>query len=195
MHPCRSLLLFLTVAALTLNAAQPSPAVESVEQKTSEGVWGSALRGLKTVVGGAGAVAKTASGAVGKVFNFSGPEKSKGLRLEVACSSNPVRLSQSASLSVRLQLFNTGKKTQLLEFENAHRAEVVLRDAFGKIASRASISSSGESGMVTINSGERVEFLLQLPTKQLEVGKVYTLEAAISGQAGLLAKLPLRVAS
>ncbi len=147
------------------------------------------------MVGGAEAVAKTASGAVGKVFDFSGPKKSKGLRLDVACSSNPVRLSQGGSLSVKLQLFNTGKKTQLLEFENAHRADVVLRDASGKIASRGSSSSGGESGLVTVNPGERIEFLLQLPTKQLEAGKVYTLEAAISGQAGLLARLPLRVAS
>ena len=163
-------------------------------KKSSGGVWQSVLGGVKTVVGGAGSVAKTASGAVGKVFDFSGSKKNTGFRLDLVFSPNPVRLSQNASLTVRVQLFNTGKKTQLLEFSNAHRVEVVLRDSVGKIASRASVSSGAEAGMLTINPGERIEFWLQLPTRQLQAG-VYTLEAAMAGQEGLVSKVPLKVAS
>jgi hypothetical protein len=170
-----------------------SPAHGSEEGKSSGGVWHSMLSGLKTVGEGASAVAKTASGAVGKVFDFSGPKRT-GLRLDLLCSANPVHLGKGTPVVVKLLLFNTGKKTRLLEFASGQRAEVVLRDASGRIAGRSSSSAGEEAGLVTLNSGERIEFLLQLPTKELAAGKTYSLEAAITGQAGLVAKLPLSVA-
>ena len=164
-------------------------------EKPSGGVWHSIVGGLKTVTDGAGAVAKTATGAVGKVFDFSSPKpKRSGLRLDVVCGANPVRLGQGSSLAVKLQLFNTGKKIQLLEFASGQRAEAVLRDASGRIVSRSTSAAGQEGGLVTLNAGERIEFLLQLPTKELGAGKSYSLEAAITGQAGLVAKLPVRVA-
>jgi hypothetical protein len=165
------------------------------EKKSSWGVWHSIVDGFKSAADGAGAVAKTASGAVGKVFDFSSPStpKRKGLRLDLVCASNPVRLSQGAFLAVKLQLFNTGKKTALLEFGSGQRAEVVLRDGTGKIVARALSSAGQEAGLVTLNSGERIEFVLQISTKELASGMTYSLEAAVTGQPGLVAKLPLSV--
>ncbi len=142
---------------------------------------------------GAGAVARTASGAVGKVFDFSTPKR-PGLKLELDYGANPVRPDRSGVLPVRLRLFNVGKKTQLLEFPSAQRADAVLRDSGGKIVSRASISTGENEGMVTLNPGERIEFQLRLPTKELVSGKSYSLEAAITGNAGLVVKRPIRTA-
>jgi hypothetical protein len=180
------------VTSLSLTAA---PEGRPQESKSSGGVWHSIVAGLKSTADGAGAVAKTATGAVGRVFDFSSPStpKRKGLRLDLVCASNPVRLSQGGSLAVKVQLFNTGKKTSLLEFDSGQRAEVVLRDSSGKIVARALNQAGTEAGLLTLNSGERIEFVLQLPTKDLAPGKTYALEAAMTGQAGLVAKLPLSV--
>jgi hypothetical protein len=160
--------------------------------QSSGGMWRSIKGGLGHVVDGAASVAKTASGAVVKAFDFS---KSKRLpvQLDIQCSANPVRLGANQPLGVRLQVFNKGKKTQLLEFSSGQRAEVVLRDATGKIVGRSLNSAGEEGGFVTLNSGERMEYLLQVPTRGLVAGNLYSLEAAITGQAGLVAKLPLRV--
>jgi hypothetical protein len=185
-------LVLLFASSVSLTAAQGgSPA----EGKSSGGIWHSFVGGLKTVADGAGAVAKTAVGAVGRVFDFSGPKKPAGLSLNLVCAANPVRLAQGSSFVVKVQLFNAGKKTQLLEFASGHRAEAVLRDASGRIVSRSSSSAGQEAGFVTLNAGERIEFLLQLPTRELGAGKSYSLEAAITGQAGLVARMPVRVAS
>jgi hypothetical protein len=185
-------LALLFASNLSLAAA---PEGDRSAEKPSGGVWHSIVGGLKAVTDGAGAVANTATGAVGKVFDFSTPTpKRPGLRLDVVCAGNTVHLGKGGSFAVKLQLFNTGKKIQLLEFASGQRAEAVLRDASGGIVSRSSSSPGQEGGLVTLNAGERIEFLLQLPTKELVAGKSYSLEAAITGQAGLVAKLPVRVA-
>jgi hypothetical protein len=185
------LALFFATSLSVAAATEGTPPTK----KSSWGVWHSIADGFKSAADGAGAVAKTASGAVAKVFDFSTPSapKRKGLRLDLVCASNPVRLSQSGSLAVKLQLFNTAKKTALLEFASGQRAEVVLRDSSGKIVARALSSAGQEAGLVTLNSGERIEFWLQLPTKELAAGKTYSLEGAMTGQAGLVARLPLNV--
>ena len=183
---------------LAVFCASALPLSDCLAERTTEGkppggVWSSVLGGLKAVGDGAGAVAKTATGAVTKVFDFSGPKKT-GLRLELICDANPVRLGKGTLITVKLQVFNVGKKTRLLEFESGQRAETVLRDPTGKIVGRSFVSAGEEAGMVTLNSKERIEYLLKLPTNNLVAGKGYTLEAAITGQAGLVAKMPLSVA-
>jgi hypothetical protein len=149
--------------------------------------------GVKKVVSGATSVAKTATGAVGKAFDLTGPKRSP-LRLNLVCASNPVRLGAGNSLGVKVQLLNSGKKVQLLEFASGQRVEVVLRDASGKIVGRSAGSAGEEGGMVTVNPGERIEFILNVPTRELVAGKSYSLEAAITGQAGLVARTALGVA-
>jgi hypothetical protein len=190
-------LVVLCASSIFLTA---SPAESTAEGKSSGGVWHSVVGGLKAVGDGAGAVAKgaeavakTATGAVTKVFDFSGPKRT-GLKLDLVCASNPVRLGKGTPVAVKLQLFNMGKKTQLLEFASGQRAEMVVRDSSGKIVGRSLVSTGEEAGVVTLNPRERIEFLLQLPTKELVAGKTYSLEAAITGQAGLVAKMPMNVA-
>jgi hypothetical protein len=184
------LALFLASGFPLFAAAEAPPAPE----KSSRGIWGSVVGGLKSAADGTVAVAKTASSAVGRVFDFSKPKHS-GFKLEIVYGSSPIRLDSSGTLPVKLQLFNIGKKTQLLEFVSAQRAEAVLRDPTGKIVSRSSVSADSDGGVVPLNAGERMEFFLRLPTKELGAGKSYLLEAAITGHAGLVAKVPVRVAS
>jgi hypothetical protein len=188
--PCLLLAFFICSSVSLVAAAEPAAAAP----KSSRGIWGTVFGGLKSAADGTVAVAKTASGAVGKAFDFSKP-KSPGFKLEAICGSNPIRLDSSGALYVKLQLFNTGKKTQLLEFGSPQRAEAVLRDPTGKIVSRASFSTGEDAGIVTLNAGERIEFVLRLPTKELGRGRAYTLEAAVTGHAGMVIRLPVSVAS
>jgi hypothetical protein len=187
----RLFLALLLASSLSLGAATDAP---PAPEKSSRGIWGSVVGGLKSAADGTVSVAKTASNAVGRVFDFSKPKRS-GFKLEIIYGSNPIRLESSGTLPVKLQLFNTGKKTQLLEFFSAQRAEAVLRDPTGKIVSRASVSADSVAGLVPLNAGERMEFFLRLPTKELTTGKSYLLEAAITGHAGLVARVPVRIAS
>ena len=182
-------LALLFASSLSLNAAQDASPTSG---KSSWGVWHSIVGGLKTATDGATKVGKKTYGIVGKLFSFSSHKRSD-LRLDLVCASNPVRLGRDSSVAVNLQLFNSGKKTHLLEFTSGQRAEVVLRDTAGRIVGRSLSAAGEEAGLATLNPGERIEFALQLPTKELVVGKSYLLEAAMTGQPGLLARLPLSV--
>lgn len=93
-----------------------------------------------------------------------------------------------------MKVFNSGKKTQLLEFSSSQRADAVLRDAAGKIVARATPATNihtDEPALVTVNSGERLEYSLSLPTEGMIAGKVYKLEGALVGQSGLTAAIEI----
>ena len=115
------------------------------------------------------------------------------LRLEGQCSSNPVAVKSTPSLEVQLRVLNPTKRAQMLEFSSGKRVDAVLRDASGKIVARASAGAEENSlaSLVTINPGERLEYRLSLPTSGMVPGHVYTLEAAVTGQAGLLSRMTI----
>jgi hypothetical protein len=117
------------------------------------------------------------------------------VKVEVECTPSPVVLKQTPSLRVRVLVSNPAKRAELLEFASSVRADAVVRDSQGQIVARAEAEEAvrQEPGMVTLNPGEKLEYVLTLPTRGLGAGKSYSLEAALVGQEGLFVRSPIRV--
>lgn len=190
---------FLFVAFLFLSSPVLMHAEVDSHPQTDRGVlpslkrtWHATVSGAESAVKVTGSAVQSASHSVVGIFSASEPKAAKRLPLAVTveCSPSPLVLQQAQRITVLVKVFNSGKRTQLLEFSSAQRADAVLRDASGKIVSRASADSSvrADAGLVTVNPGERLEYLLGLPTSGLVAGKTYTLECALVGQNGLVAK-------
>ena len=186
---------------------------EVTESKPERGIWpalkrtwGATVDGVELVadktVGAAkatGSAVKSAAGSVAGVidpFSKKDPKATKRpLRLEADCRPLPVVLKQTSSLKVVVTVISEAKRAQLLEFNSPERATAVLRDSSGKIVAGASSvgSESRQSGVVTINAGERLEYVLQIPTSGIAAGRTYTLEASLVGQSGLVARSQISV--
>ena len=71
--------------------------------------------------------------------------------------------------------------------------DAVLRDAGGQIVARANHAAEykAETGFVTINPLERIEYHLEMPVQNLAPGKPYALEGAVTGQNGLAGRTPV----
>jgi hypothetical protein len=172
------------------------------QAQTDRGIWPSLKRTWHSTVSGAesavkatGSAVQSASHSVVGIFSPSEPKPAKKLPLElsVVCSPSPLFLKQAPRLTVLVKVFNSGKRTQLLEFSSSQRADAVLRNSSGQIVGRASADSSvyADAGLVTVNPGERLEYALSLPTSGMAAGKVYTLECALVGQQGLVSKIQI----
>ena len=166
------------------------PAIKRTWRSTVD-AGGSAIRSTGSFLG-SGVSAVTGLFKTGEPSS-SVKESKQRLRLEGECSSNPVVLKSTPSISVRLRVVNPTKRAQAMEFSSGKRVEAVLRDVSGKILARASegAEDSHEGMLVTVNPGERLEYSLSLPTAGMVAGNVYTLEAAVTGQAGLLARMAI----
>lgn len=172
------------------------------KEPSERGVWPSLKRTWTATVDGAQTAAKATTSAVQSashsvvgVFLPGEPKAGKKLPLElqVVCSPSPLFLKGTKNLSVLIKVHNSSKRSQLLEFPSAQRADAVLRDASGKIVGRAftNVSLKADSSLVTVNPGERLEYSLSLPTDGMQEGKRYTLECALVGQEGLTARLQI----
>jgi len=206
--------LFLITALLGASLSMAHGA-QSSEPKPERGFWSGFTRAWDATVEGAGAATRATGNAIkatgqavksttGSVVGlFGSSEKSKDkapaklpVQVEVECTPSPIFLKDTPKVQVRVRALNVGKRAQLFEFPSARRVEAVLRDEAGQIVSRGSydVAVRTEAGMVTtLNPGERLEYELTLATSGLQVGKVYTLEAALVGQIGLTARLPVTV--
>lgn len=138
---------------------------------------------------------ETVSSSVLGLFQSNSKPKSAVLEVKLLVEPNPVDLKKCRAIEVTLQVHNTHKRTQVLEFASGQRADAVLRDAAGKVVARASEDAqfSSEPTATTINPGERLEYKLTLPTRALSAGQTYTLEAVVVSQSNMLAKLPVVV--
>ncbi len=200
----------LLVASLSMAHGAQSP-----ESEPEKGFWsvfsrawtatadaaGAATRVTGNAIKATGQAVQSTTGSVMGIFGRSERGKDKvaaklPVQVEVECSPSPIFLKETPKVQVTVKALNVGKRAQLLEFSSARRAEAVLRDAAGQIVSRGSydIAVRAEPGMVTtLNPGERLEYVLSLSTSGLQVGKAYTLEAALVGQVGLTARIPVTV--
>ena len=158
--------------------------------------WHATVDGAEAAAKATGAAVQSVSHSVVDVFSpsaaTSAPKSS--LKVTLACTPSPLELKQTRNLTVLVKVFNGSKKTQLLEFSSSQRVDAVLRDASGKIVSRATLAThlrTDEPALVTVNPGERLEYSLSLPTEGMIPGKGYRLEAALVGQSGLTAAMEI----
>jgi hypothetical protein len=92
---------------------------------------------------------------------------------------HPLKLSEVRTFKVTLQLTNKGKKLAQLDFPTTQRIEVLVTDASGKRVEQWSEDQAfqNEPTLVTINPGERLEYVANVATRDLKAGERYSVEA------------------
>jgi hypothetical protein len=103
----------------------------------------------------------------------------KRLMLSMSIDPQPLSLSEVRLIKVTLQVANATKKLIQLEFPTTQRIEVIIRNPVGKLVEQWSEDRTfaNEPGMVSINPGERLEYTVNLSTRDMVAGETYTVEA------------------
>ncbi len=112
-----------------------------------------------------------------KIPEYKDP-KLRGLKLDVQLSPQPVKLSEVRQLQVKVQITNVGKKPVELQFPDAQRIEIQLRNAADEVLIKWSENRTFAqmTGSVLINPGEHIEYAETIATRELSPNKVYVAE-------------------
>jgi hypothetical protein len=97
-------------------------------------------------------------------------------------------------VEVVYSVINRGRAAERLQFATDQRIELSLRSPDGAtlfLWSEDRLFASTPS-VVLINPGERLEYRVTVPTRDMVAGREYTAEAGLVGQAGTSASLVLR---
>ena len=103
------------------------------------------------------------------------------------------KLSEVRQMAVTMRVDNRSKHVVRLDFPSTQRVEVVIKDASGKVIERWSEDHrfENQTGMVTINPAERIEYTAQVATREMAAGQTYTLEAWLPAYESLRATATL----
>src|SRR6202795_2740070 len=106
-----------------------------------------------------------------------------GMEMRVKANPDVIRLSDTRTLEVHLQLINRSKKPINLLFNDSRKYDFILRDTNGKKLAQWSDDQpvNQTPGYVIINPGERAEFVGNVSTRDMVAGRTYTLEALVIG--------------
>jgi len=101
--------------------------------------------------------------------------------LDIGLQTEPPKatLPETKQLKVTIRLTNRGKKMVQLNFPSSQRIEVLVKTKEGKVIETWSEDQAftDEPSMVTINPEERVEYAVEIPTRDMVVGETYTVDA------------------
>src|SRR5438094_9618871 len=138
------------------------------------------------------AVAQTATPADRSFFNRIlhpfGPGKTKvpkyqdprlrGLLLAVQIPTEPVRLSEVRQLRVHVVLTNLGGSPISIDFPTSQRIDIQLLNPAGEVLTRWSENRAftEEIGNLTINPREDIVYNETIATRELQPGRVYSVE-------------------
>jgi len=102
----------------------------------------------------------------------------RGLLLELEVSGEAVRLSEVRQLHIRARLINLGVYPVSLDFPTSQRIDIQLLNANGQILTRWSENRAfgEEPGSLLVNPHEQVLYEETIATRELQAGKVYTVE-------------------
>jgi hypothetical protein len=119
------------------------------------------------------------SGLKPREVNERKPLNLKALLVQVTVDPPAPKLGEERQMQVTLRLTNKGKRLAQLEFPTTQRVEGVIRDKLGNVVERWSEDHrfEKEAGVVSINPGERVEFAMNIATREMTAGETYTVEA------------------
>ncbi len=112
-----------------------------------------------------------------------GPEKSASM-LTIQVKPEPdFLLAERREISATLTITNHSRKLLRLFFPTTQRFDFVIFDESGREVERWSNDRAFETkeGVVMINPNEKVEYSAFLPTRELQAGQTYTLQAQIAG--------------
>ena len=139
-----------------------------------------------------GAVAQTATPAQRSFFNrmlhpFGAPKtkapkyqdpRLRGLLLEVQLPTEPVRLSEVRQLRVHVALINRSPNPIALDFPTSQRIDIQLLNPAGEVLTRWSENRAftEEIANLLINPDEQIVYNETIATRELQPGRVYSVE-------------------
>lgn len=91
---------------------------------------------------------------------------------------DPIKLAEVRTFKVILQVANTGRKLVQLDFPTTQRIEILVNDKNGRRVELWSEDQAfqNEPTLVTINPGERLEYVANVATRDLKAGETYVVE-------------------
>jgi intracellular proteinase inhibitor BsuPI len=102
----------------------------------------------------------------------------RGLELQLQLSPQPIKLSETRQMEVKLLVTNRGKRAVELNFPTDQRIEIYLRNSAETVLTKWSdnhaVSEKPET--VLINPDEHVEYVQPIATRELTPDKVFTVE-------------------
>jgi hypothetical protein len=123
---------------------------------------------------------------IGRVFHpFSSSRlpqykdpKLRGLDLQIQMSPQPLKLSETRQMEVKVLLVNRGKRAVELNFPTDQRIEIYLRNSAEAILTKWSdnhaVTEKPET--ILINPDEHVEYIQTIATRELSPDKVFIVE-------------------
>ena len=102
----------------------------------------------------------------------------RGLLLEVQVPTEPIRLSEVRQLRVQAILRNIGSSPVPLDFPTSQRIDIHLLNSAGEVLTRWSENRAftDEIGNLTINPREQIVYNETIATRELQPGRVYSVE-------------------
>jgi len=102
----------------------------------------------------------------------------RGLLLEVQVPTEPIRLSEVRQLRVQAILKNIGSSPVSVDFPTSQRIDIHLLNPAGEVLTRWSENRAftEEIGNLTINPREEVVYNETIATRELQPGRVYSVE-------------------
>jgi hypothetical protein len=104
--------------------------------------------------------------------------KLRGLELEIQLSPQPLKLSETRQMEVKVILANGGKHPVELNFPTDQRIEIYLRNSAEQILTKWSdnhaVTEKPET--ILINPDEHVEYVQTIATRELTPDKVFIVE-------------------
>jgi hypothetical protein len=102
----------------------------------------------------------------------------RGLLLEVQVQTEPIRLSEVRQLRVQAKLKNIGSSPVSVDFPTSQRIDIHLLNSAGEVLTRWSENRAftEEIGNLTINPREEVVYNETIATRELQPGRVYSVE-------------------
>lgn len=138
------------------------------------------------------AAAQTATpaehGFLNRMLHPFGPAKTKtpkyqdqrlrGLLLQVQVPTEPVRLSEVRQLRVHVALTNLSGNPISLDFPTSQRIDIHLLNPTGEVLTRWSENHAftEEIGNLLVNPGEQIVYNETIATRELQPGRVYSVE-------------------
>jgi hypothetical protein len=101
-----------------------------------------------------------------------------GIELGLLVDPETVKVPDVRQIKVTLTLTNRAKKMQQLDFPTTQRIEVLLKNKDGKMLEQWSQDQAftNEPSMVSINPNERLEYSVNISTRDMAAGQQYSIE-------------------
>jgi len=102
----------------------------------------------------------------------------RGLLLEVQVPTEPIRLSEVRQLRVHVVLTNLGSNPISLDFPTSQRIDIQLLNPTGEALTRWSENRAftEEIGNLLVNPREQIVYNETIATRELQPGRVYSVE-------------------